>query len=320
MNLQKEIKNLGLNYLLTRALFIGLGFSLVIERAGRDIWISTIIGIIIGSIINYLISILPNKNNKTLKIIINIILLFLSSFVLAKLISSVYLDKTPVLVVLLPYYFICYYISQKNLIVLKRVSNFLFIINSLIFIFVCCSSIPTINIDYFKPIGNTNIWNIIRGGIDFALISNVPFTSFNNYQKEYNYKIYLLSTITLSFILILIVGVLGIDLAKVYRFPAYIIYKKISFLAFIENVQNILFSTLIFDSFVLSASSSINIKEETNNWFLISILIIEALFISFIILNNIHIMLLILKYYIYILGFVFLLYIINKLFGKKKAS
>ena len=83
----------------------------------------------------------------------------------------------------------------------------------------------------------------------------------------------------------LIIGILGVPVASIYKYPEYIIYKKISILNIIENVQNILFMSWIFESFTILGIASNNLNKKILLFILIAILIIYSLLITRI--NNI---------------------------------
>ena len=64
-------------YLMSRPLFLGIGFTRIINKVGYDVWISILIGTFISLLINYIFKRLPEEANKYFKICYNYVLLCL---------------------------------------------------------------------------------------------------------------------------------------------------------------------------------------------------------------------------------------------------
>jgi hypothetical protein len=105
-------------------------------------------------------------------------------------------------------------------------------------------------------------------------------------------------------------------LAKLYRYPEYIIFKKISLLSFIENIENTIFCAWIFDTYVISAKAAINIKKETKTIGLIFALLI-ILIACFFLLDNIKATGFLILNYSYLLGALLIINVICKIIKKK---
>ena len=299
-------------FLISFSLFIGLGTTRIINSARSDIWISIILGTIIGLIVNYLIKKLPDKNSKLLYYFFNIALLFLSIFVITKLISSVYLDKTNVIIIMLPFIGLLLYTSTKNRYALMKVISLLNIIYLLIIVFAICSLMPTIDLDIFRPVMINSPQNILTGAFEFALYSTISLQVLPKFKENYSLRIYFLSSILLLIIFIMIVGNLGVGLASLYRYPEYMIFKNIAILNFIENIQNVLFFIWIINIYTLSSHSIINIKEMFNETVCIGT--IGALFIVMILtINNYSVTVFILDYLDWIMITLLIIYLLGKI-------
>ena len=315
----KKIDNLLFNnslFLLPFSLFIGLGITRIINTAKTDSWISIILGTFIGLLINYLIKKLPNKDNKITTYLSNAALLLLGITIITKLVSSVYLDKTGNVIVMIPLLLLIYYSGQKTRYSLMKVISILNIIYIFMIIFAFSSLIPSINLDNFKPIGINNPLSILLGSLEYALYSTTPYIVLPEFNKKYNYKTYLLSSLFLLIIFIIIIGNLGIDLATNYRYPEYMIFKNIAILNFIENIENILFFVWIINIYTLTSHTSLNIKEIVKEKGLFITLIILALIINMFIINTYKTPIIFLNYLDYIILSILSIYILGKLFAR----
>ena len=304
-------------FLSSISLFLGIGISKIINSIGSDSWISIILGTFIGLFINYIFTKLPEKENKIFIYTYSTILLTLNLLLITKLISSIYLNRTPDIIVVIPLIILIYYISNKGINTILKTSLIIAFIYILIYLIPFTALAPKINIDEFKPLLTSNIYDIIKCSLTYAFISTTPFILFPKFKENYNYKSYLLSSLLVLIIFIITIGNLGPSLAKLYRYPEYMVCKEISLLGFIENIQNILSYLWLFCSFILSSIATYNIKRVSNK----KILIITLLLITFIlnnVLKNYIYIEYITKYYGIILFSTLILFLISKIFSKNK--
>ena len=78
---------------------------------------------------------------------------------------------------------------------------------------------------------------------------------------------YLLSTATIIMIGILIIAVLGPNLIQIYRYPEYMLLKKIKAFEFLEKIENVISITWILDIFMTLSISANNIRMTiTKKW------------------------------------------------------
>ena len=110
------------------------------------------------------------------------------------------------------------------------------------------------------------------------------------------------------------ISILGNSLIELYRYPEYIILKKVSFTNAIENIENIVCFMWIFDIYMLMINSANQIKNNVANKILLYLIIISSLFIAIIILKYYQLTLLIYNYSGIVLG---ILLILNIIFHKK---
>lgn len=295
------------------SLFLGVGVNRIIDISKNDAWISVIIGSLLGLLIIFIFKKIDKEKRKNLSLIYNIEILCIDLFLVTKLISSIYLNKTPDLLVMLPFLIAIYYGVNKGINVLFKVSSILFFIYILITIIPVTTLVPIINIDNFKPV-LTNSWaNILIGAIRFSIISTTPITIFPNIKENLSYKTYIFACILLFIISTAIIGTLGINLSLTYRYPEYQVFKNISLLGFIENIQNILSYIWLISSFTLAQFTSYNIKKAIKQKGLIIIFIIILFTFSKYLLSNYIYTDYLLNYYSYFLLLPISLFIITNL-------
>lgn len=315
----KKITNLEyqcLTYLLAFPLFMGIGISKMIRDVGSDVWISMIIGTILGLFIIFLFKKLPNKSNKYCSLIINTIFLLLGTLIFNKLVGSIYLSKTPNLIIMIPGYALLIYTVYKGKEALFKTSSILIIVFMLLFLIAALVLIPSINIDYFLPIKTNSFSKIILSGVDMALLSTTPLVLLPNAKEKLNYKNYLLASVTIYIIIICTLGNLGVDIAKIYRYPEYMVFKKISLLKSIENIENILFMIWIITIYNITSLASINIKEDFNYYVLFGVYGIVVFVAAKYLISSYKTTTFLLNYFTYILLSIVVIYIIGKVLKK----
>lgn len=289
-------------FLSSISLFLGIGINRIISASQNDAWISVIIGSILGLLILILFKKLNKKKRKILNIISNIIILCIDMFLITKLISSIYLNKTPDFMVMLPFFILIYYGVSKGVNTVLKVSSILLFIYIIITIIPVATLVPSINYDYFKPIMNNSPTNILIGSIRFSIISTAPILIFPDFEENFSYKSYIFSCILLLVIIVGIIGNLGLDLSLLYRYPEYMVFKNISLMGFIENIQNILSYLWLISSFIIALITSYNLKKTLSNKGLILVFIVILFtFSRYLLSNHIYTDYLI-NYYSYILS------------------
>lgn len=265
-------------FLLARPLFLGFGIYKIINIVGSYYYISIILGIFLGLILNQIIKKLNNIN--FIKLLISITLLIYGTYSLTNSISTLYLNQTPKIIILAALLLIIIYSRSKNKENIFKVANILFIINIMLFLITTFSLMPYINIENIILANNFNLTNILISSMYFALLSTIPYLILPNFKENYNYKAYLLSSLYTLILFTLIISILGAPVAAIYKYPEYIIFKKISILNIIENVQNILFMSWIFESFIMLGIVSNNINKKILLLILIVIFITYSIFIT----------------------------------------
>lgn len=276
----KTKQDFAVKYFLTRSLFLGLGFSIIFNHTGSDAWISTLLGILLGIILIYIISFINTKipnslhdylqKKEFLNILIKIVLsifylfyMFILLIIIATFLFSYYLPFTPTLVSVTPFLFLAILLANKGIKNIGRVARCLFYINVIttiiIAIFLSSYIVPT---NYFPIMVNTKL-DIFMGAFVLATISTAPYLISLGDKKSFkdNIKPYLFSCIFIIIMILVITGIFGNSLTRIFSYPEYSILRKIQLLNFIENVENIIAIILFFDSFIGLTYTLLKTKE-----------------------------------------------------------
>ena len=302
-----------LQFILSLALFMGAGISNLLTISKSDVWICIILGTILGFIILKIFSKLNNKGLKITSYISNIVILFFGLFSTTKLISSIYLSSTPSYIIMIPNILLIIYTVKQGFNAFLRSTNTLFIFLLILILSTAFMLLPGIEIDYFKPVMTSKINNILLGSLSTAITMTLPIVLIPNFKKYYKPKFYLYSAFILFIIIICTFGNLGVEMSALYRYPEYIVLKRISALNFIDNVENILFIIWIIIGFTSSTMSSLNIKKlYGNKVFYISIISLYLL-ISFWLIDSYKVIEFLTKHYLAILTSIMIVLLLSKI-------
>ena len=271
-----------ISFFLVCNLFIGFGNSQLIKTASSTALISTILGFIIGFIPIYLIIYISkyttDKNIfelleykfKFVGKIINL-LLFLS-LLLMGIISiwnimnftiSQFLSETPYFLVGLIVFLLTTIAAIKGIETIGRTGTVFMPIFIIFTIFVWVSLIPSVETNNILPIMNISKMNFIKSIIMCSTYSTFPLFLLlsirqNDIVDKENFKKAIILSYVLGFLCLYIVGffilsVFGVNLAKIYTYPEYSLFKEIRIYGFIEKVENIL-SIILYIVFLISDS------------------------------------------------------------------
>ena len=301
-----------LNYLNSRALFMGIGLSKLLIQAHEYIWISLILGTIIGAILIHFVKFKMKKS--ILNVVICSILFVIGLNILINMISTMYLTEMPKLLVGIPIILLVMYILNKREVIIYRVANILFVLNIFLYVVAMLSLVSDFHLENFSY-SNTPIQNVIFSALEFALFSTLPtlITRDENTADISLVKTYIISAITMGTWFLLTYGILGANLVDIYRYPEYIILKKISIMNFLENIENIVSFVWLFDIIIFLLCNGNAIKKNVDNPRLINILLPILLLITAFI-NRFYILILYIYKYssIILLILAILLFVANK--------
>ena len=275
--LNRERNFLSLMQFFAKALFMGIGLSNILEKARE----SSIFVIILGTLFGCFFLSLINKFNyenvsgfrKWIMFIIIYVLLIIGLEELINLISSIYLIDTNKFFIALPLLLVLLYLNSKDISVNYKISSILVIVCNSIYFVAVLGLIPEVKSLNFLPLFNVPFNKILLTSFEFAIYSITPcilFGGLKNNIDNLNKKMikeYIGSCLVLSSIFLLTQGVLGINLVNLFKYPEYVILKKISLLDFINNVENILSFCWLFMIFMYLSICSKQLYDITYNMF-----------------------------------------------------
>ena len=336
-------------YFLSRAVFLGVGYSLIFDKVGKDAWISVILGTMIGSLIVLLISkILKYKKEKSLQdlfkemkslgIIIKILyysflifLLYECIVIMQTMTTSFFLINSPPLFVGLSGAVLVILTIKENDTTLFKVAESLIAIAVLTVIITMAILIPYGEIDAFLPVLTTSPKMILIGALYFATMSTAPLLLTLDFKDDGKkiIKMYLFTSLILFIICIVITLVIGPELIRIYRFPEYMVLKRIKFMDFVEKIENIISIIWILDAYMILATTTNTLKNLLPKKSGKTISIIILLIVTFItgiffggnyilVLETYHLVPLILGIAILVILFPIIFYILYK--NRKKRS
>ena len=285
-----------LTYFLSNSLFLGGGLSLILSTSSKDSWISSVLGTLLGISIIYIINKINTQKKETnifIKIIYFLYLLFLTFVLLVSLstfLYSYFLPLTPVLITCIPFIFLATYLNSKSIKNIYYVGLSLLGLSIFIILLKSIMLIDEMDLSYLTPILTMNTNNIFKSSFLFAVISTSPYFLLVNEDISFkkSLKYYLISSILNIIVIITMTSILG-DMVSIFSYPEYSVLRKIKILSFIENIENFIAITWLFDIFITLSLVGLKFKELFNTkkriipFIICSIIMI---IISFVITNN----------------------------------
>jgi len=329
----RERNFLSITQFLAKAFFMGIGISNILEKAKE----STIFVIILGTLFGcYLLTLINKFNYKEVKgirkwsmFILVYILLIIGLEELINLISSIYLIDTNKFFITIPLLLVILYLNTKDISVNFKVSSILVIVCNSIYFLAVLGLIPDIKTINFFPLFNVPFTKVLLISFEFAIYSITPcilFGGIKNNIKNLNKKIikeYIGSNLVLTSIFLLTQGVLGIELVNLFKYPEYVILKKINLLDFINNVENILSFCWLFMIFMylsICSKQLYDISYSTFNkkWIYPIFLIVSMYFISSNLYDDVNFLIFMYDYLWIICIFIVIIYMLINIPSLKK--
>ena len=265
----KDIKNLIISYILSKGLFFGLGISYIINNANKNSGLAIIIGYLIGGIILYSIKRknIYNVNSIFSKILLIILIIaiyitILLSFTVQTI--NFYLPQTPAIIIALTFLFVCVYGSTKDISSYKRLNQLMIYISLLLTLIGIIGNINNVELTNFKPFFYHLDFSFIKAIFAVIILSVTPNILLLNIDNTITNKEllfgYYFGGLNILILTSSTIGTLGITLAKIYRYPEYIAFEKITFFDFIERIENILAFIWQIDLISIGILTILNIK------------------------------------------------------------
>lgn len=256
-----KLENYSVLYLLPKVLFLGFGFKLMIIIAGSHAWISIILGILIGLGINFCLTKIMPGMHRVIVLIYSLIFLIIGLILMVRMISRIYLDAAPIWYILIPILLLIFYTITKKENTIYRVSSILVIFQMALLGLAFIILTPSIEMNNLIDLNQFHEISIINASIIFAFLTTSPYVLLTNFKEQYNYKTYLISCLTLLFITILIIGGLTTNVALLFDYPEYVLFKSINIIGYLENIENFLFSIWFIIYFPFLTIAAYNIKK-----------------------------------------------------------
>lgn len=245
-------------FFFTRTLFWGFGLSLILNVAGTSFWISEILGAIIGTILVACIK--KTNTSKIVRSITGFVIAFLALIILVNMGGTMYLRNTPGWLLAIVPLFSALVISRSRKESLKRTLLVLFVYSAVIYfssVGVLSVYVKTDNMLPFIP----ELKGILLGAGIFILTSITPVLALGDMEDKKSLLInYLVGISTVFITSLLIVLVLGSKEALLYRYPEYILLKRIKIYDFFTNVDNLFVIPMVIDFIISLAYGFRNIE------------------------------------------------------------
>ncbi len=341
----KKIKSLEYNtmiWFIIRAGFTEITLTAIIHSIGQDSWISLIIGAIIGLIPFTIYEYLKNKypednyvslNKKLFKKTGNILnmIVFIGClianictfWVLVHFANSLFLYRTSSWIISLILIFPILYAATKGIHIISKVSLILFYISILFCITIMIGLTNEIDINNVKPILENNPNKIFYSSLIFSafnivkvfFLNIIPKDKITNHSSKINYLTYAITCLNIINITIMAICIFGIDLAKLYEYPAFQILKRVNILGVIDRVESILSVEGMFSIFIEMSiityygketiTQTFKLKEKTNKYIIIPICLITVITSNLIFKNHELGEQIFTHYLVYIIYFIF---------------
>lgn len=262
------------------SLFSGIGMYDIVRISGVDAYISVIVAFILGFfvlgafilIFNYKEDLsLPEKNiylfgniiGTGINYLINILVMLmgiLMIYSISNFIVSQFLSETPTFIILIFLGLVCIYNVTKGIEVIARTGIAFFIIIIILTIISTFGLIPLFDSNNIKPVLEFGMSKPIMGGISLCLtnilsiivVLIIPKNKVVKKEKLSKYLMisYFIGMLFIFLATILTVGVLGINLLKLFPHPEYMVLKEISILGFIDRIENIIYVKWLLNDFI----------------------------------------------------------------------
>ena len=286
----KKINSLEYNtmlWFLIRASFTEITFTALLYKLKQDAWISIIIGSLIGLIPLFIYEKLKAKfpsetilslNNKIFKKgkIINYLILagtlinaICTFWILIHFANSIFLYKTSLWIISIAFIIPIIYTASKGLHVIGKISLMLFYVSVFFSILIILGLTGNIDISNVKPILENNIKSIFNESLFFIgtnilsmfYLNIIPKNKITNYSVKKNLIFYTLICLNMLNITFTTICVFGIDLSRLYEYPAFQILKRVNILGILDRIESILSIESMFSLFIQMTITISCIKE-----------------------------------------------------------
>ena len=319
-----------LSIFLSRVLYFGVGISYILSH-GKNF---TIINFLIGFVLGFGLLILMLKvdwDNFFKSLLGKIIILSLAFFLVnnclvafAVLGSNFYLINTPPLLIIVPLFILILYGVKKGLATTLRLSDILIFISIIIGILAILSIQKNIDFNNYLPMEMLDKCDSLKCILSSAFYSVSPIILELTFLKkdEVNKKAiilgYLIGSLTIFIMILCILGIFGGNFALLFRYPEYILLKKVNLFNQFEHLETFLSILWFNDLLITSLLAGLLINKVFKGKWLYIVSILHLCFVYFFFISNYQHILLLYHCTFYVLGILTILGIIGTFLKRKQ--
>ena len=294
-----------LSFYLTRTLFLGGGFTLLIKLGKNDVLIASFLGMLLGYFLLYLFS-KKEKLSSFIVIVISLSTLMMCTLANTILTSTYLLQTTPTLLIIVLFFIAILYAVKKEFKVIGRVTE-VFIFVSLIEISLALFNLSgLVEIERMLPLFTTKTMDIIKGMMVFTGASLLPNLLLINYKDNLKFRDiqwgYVIGSLLMIAVLFFVVSIYGSDFSSLVRFPEFLILKKIDIMGYLSNIENVLVTEWIFN-ILISAWVCIKVLKDNMNKVFFIIIVVLLIICNEFLFNRNYVNVLYVKNYFYYIAF-----------------
>lgn len=292
----------------SRFLFWGFGISLILNIVGTGFWISELLGAVISFAILYFVK--KPYNAAWFKNLSGFTFAFLATIIIANLGGTMYLKETPNWILSLVPLITGFIVSKSSLKPFWKTISLMFIFSLFMFFSSTAILVSNVKMENLLP-ASYDVRAVLEGTAIFVLTSVTPVLCLNDFKDKKSLLLnHVTSTVTVLVMSFLIVSVLGSQEAMLYRYPEFVLLKRIKIYEFFSNVEN-LFVIMIVTDFVTTIACGFRNMKLKN---VISQIVVFALALAFstFTCNHTEIMTAFYKFYPALLFFLFGLTLLPK--------
>lgn len=326
-----NIKRQGvLSIFLSRVLYFGVGISYILAHGNNFTIINFLIGFILG--FGLLLLMLKGDWDNFFKSLLGkIIILSLAFFLVnnclvafAVLGSNFYLINTPPLLIIVPLFILILYGVKKGLATTLRLSDILIFISIIIGILAILSIQKNIDFNNYLPMEMLDKCDSLKCILSSAFYSVSPIILELTFLKkdEVNKKAiilgYLIGSLTIFIMILCILGIFGGNIALLFRYPEYILLKKVNLFNQFEHLETFLSILWFNDLLITSLLAGLLINKVFKGKWLYIVSILHLCFVYFFFISNYQHILLLYHCTFYVLGILTILGIIGTFLKRKQ--
>ena len=309
-----------LSFFLTRFLFLGVGFSSLVNVCKNDLLICSFLGMLLGYFFLYLFY-KKGSIGKLASILVSIATLVTGLLAITTLTGTYLLFDTPTVAIMGAFFVVLIYGVTKELKVVSRVSEIFYPFCLTMLVIGFLALLYLVSFYNFLPMFTTGLWTVIKETIIFAAMSLMPNLLILNYKDDLEFKDvgfgYIFGCVITIMTMFYILGIYGAEFAMTVRFPEYLILKKINIFNYISNIENILVMDWVVNLTIGGLICTKVLKENMNVYFF-AVVMTLIFFGNEFLLNKDYVHVLFYKNNFYTVCLV--ITVLSLFLGKKKVS